>query len=288
MSKNHSLKAFKDNFMLITIIVISLIVGLWLITYFMLKDYPATDRGTFGDMFGSINALYSGLALAGIMLSILLQRSEIKLQSEELKETRREFQTQNETLKIQRFENIFFNLLTQYHTIVNSTVENYYKPRENSHSITQDYEMVVINGSDAFTFHFKQMYLDLQKNEDNYEEIFNKHYNIFENDLGHYFRTLYRIIKIVDEADFFYEKSKTNETEIFKIKYMYVSILRSQVSDYELAWIFYNCLTEKGSGKFKDLIEKYSFLKNIRPELIAFDSHRKLLNQSAFITISEN
>jgi hypothetical protein len=36
------------------------------------------------------------------------------------------------------------------------------------------------------------------------------------------------------------------------------------------------------------LIEKYSFLKNIRLELIAFDSHKRLLNQSAFGTLNEN
>lgn len=279
--KNHSLKLFKDNFLIITIVVISLIIGLWLTTYFLLKDYTPTDRGTFGDMFGSVNALYSGLALAGIMLSILLQRSEIKLQSEELKETRREFETQNETLKIQRFENIFFNLLNQYHTIVNSTIENYYKPKVNSHSSTQEFEMVVLNGRDTYAYYYKKMLNDLKKSEVNYQEVFDNYYDNFENDLGHYFRTLYRIIKIVDEADFFYN-SVTNENEIFKIKYMYVSILRSQISDYELAWIFYNCLTNKSSIKFKELIEKYSFLKNIRQDLIAFESHKKLYNISAF------
>lgn len=285
MSRNHSLRVFKDNFLLITILVIILIVGLWLLTFFLLKDYSPTDRGTFGDMFGSVNALYSGLALAGIMLSILLQRSEIKLQSLELKETRREFETQNETLKIQRFENIFFNLLNQYHNIVNYTEENYYKPKENSHSTTQDYEMVHLKGRDTYAYHYKKMLIDLKKNEQNFEEVFNKHYNNFENDLGHYFRTLYRIIKIVDGADFLYGKSLENKNEIFEIKYMYVSILRSQISDYELAWIFYNCLTQKSSKEFKELIEKYSFLKNIRPELIAFETHKSLFNPMAFSKI---
>ncbi|BDA80155.1 hypothetical protein LPTSP3_g30850 [Leptospira kobayashii] len=44
--------------------------------------------GPIGDMFGAINALFSGLALAGIIYTIYLQHEELKLQREELKLTR--------------------------------------------------------------------------------------------------------------------------------------------------------------------------------------------------------
>ena len=36
----------------------------------------ATDRGLFGDMFGAVNALFSGLAFAGIVYTIHMQRIE--------------------------------------------------------------------------------------------------------------------------------------------------------------------------------------------------------------------
>lgn len=42
------------------------------------------DRGTYGDMFGAVNSLFSGLAFAGIIYTILLQREELRLQREEL------------------------------------------------------------------------------------------------------------------------------------------------------------------------------------------------------------
>jgi hypothetical protein len=71
------------------------IIGAWYYTYYKLNDLEPTERGTFGDMFGSVNALFSGLALAGIILTILLQRKELKLQREELQDTRAEFETQN-------------------------------------------------------------------------------------------------------------------------------------------------------------------------------------------------
>lgn len=48
------------------------------------------ERGTFGDMFGAVNALFSGLALAGVIYTILLQRHELALQRKELELTREE------------------------------------------------------------------------------------------------------------------------------------------------------------------------------------------------------
>lgn len=281
MQKHRALFHFKDNISKYTFLILFLILSIWFINYITLKDLSPTERGTFGDMFGTTNSLFSGLALAGIMISILLQRAEIKIQTEELKETRQEFRTQNQTLKIQRFENTFFNMINQYHTIVNSTEEYYYKPRENNHSPGQEPEKVIINGRDAFVYQYNKLLTELKKDEDNYNEIYKTHYNLFINDLGHFFRYIYRIIKIVDEADFSYGNNN-NENEIHKLKYMYVSILRSQISDYELAWIFYNGIYKKNNDKFKILIEKYSFLKNLQSELTAFDSHKKLYNISAF------
>ena len=48
------------------------------------------DRGTFGDMFGAVNTLFSGLAFSGIIYTIFLQGKELELQREELAMTRGE------------------------------------------------------------------------------------------------------------------------------------------------------------------------------------------------------
>lgn len=50
------------------------------------------SRAAFGDMFGAINTLFSGLAFAGVIYSILMQGQELKLQREELSLTREELQ----------------------------------------------------------------------------------------------------------------------------------------------------------------------------------------------------
>ncbi len=48
------------------------------------------EQGQFGDQFGAINALFSGLAFAVLIGTIILQGRELKAQRKELKLTRQE------------------------------------------------------------------------------------------------------------------------------------------------------------------------------------------------------
>lgn len=109
------------------IVLASTVIVLWLLSWYFIDNYIFTDndtdsnlisRGVFGDKFGAINALFSGLAFAGIIFTIFLQKRELSLQREEIEETRKEFIQQNETLKKQRFENTFFQLLRLHNDIV--------------------------------------------------------------------------------------------------------------------------------------------------------------------------
>jgi len=64
-----------------------------------------SDRGAFGDKFGAVNALFSGLAFAGVIYAILLQRKELELQRYELTMTRNELEGQKQQFEAQN--NIF-------------------------------------------------------------------------------------------------------------------------------------------------------------------------------------
>src|SRR5689334_15440351 len=90
-------------------ILVLLILFLWGACWVFVTMYKSlpVEQGQFGDMFGAVNALFSGLAFAGIIYTILLQREELGAQRKELKQTRKEFKIQNATLKQQRFENTF-------------------------------------------------------------------------------------------------------------------------------------------------------------------------------------
>lgn len=48
------------------------------------------SRSQFGDLFGGVNALFSGLAFIGVVYTIFIQKQELSLQREELKLTREE------------------------------------------------------------------------------------------------------------------------------------------------------------------------------------------------------
>lgn len=48
-------------------------------------------RGQFGDMFGAVNTLISGFAFAVFIITLYMQREELRLQREELRLQRKEF-----------------------------------------------------------------------------------------------------------------------------------------------------------------------------------------------------
>lgn len=105
------------------VVVIAVLV-LWGI--FGWVPYFRGVRGEFGDVFGAVNALFSGLAFAMIILTILLQKQELTLQRQELTLTHEELKGQKEQLAIQNVtlarqmtENTFFALLRLHHETVN-------------------------------------------------------------------------------------------------------------------------------------------------------------------------
>lgn len=70
----------------LAIAVILVQLGLWylLICSFGTETDPWAVRGQFGDMFGAVNTLFSGLAFAGVIFAIILQSRELSLQRKEL------------------------------------------------------------------------------------------------------------------------------------------------------------------------------------------------------------
>lgn len=55
----------------------------WLFAWIISKD--RAEAGTFGDQFGGLNAIISGLAFVGLFISLQLQRKELRLQREDLR-----------------------------------------------------------------------------------------------------------------------------------------------------------------------------------------------------------
>ena len=85
-----------------------------------------------------------------------------------------------------------------------------------------------------------------------YLKSFETLYASHQHEVGHYFRTLYHVVKYVDTA----------ADQLVQDKHRYVSIVRSQLSSPELVLLAYNGLTH-GREKFKPLMERYGLLKQM-------------------------
>ncbi|MEB3120418.1 MAG: hypothetical protein VKL41_04250, partial [Snowella sp.] len=80
------------------------------------------QRGQFGDMFGAVNAFFSGLALVGIVYNIILQRKELRLQRQELD---RSFQLQNALFNAQLLRDRFDAYMKTYEPVSDEQVANF-------------------------------------------------------------------------------------------------------------------------------------------------------------------
>ena len=109
------------------LIAASFVLAFWLASfawiYLCVGNWEVS--GQLGDMFGAVNSLFSGLAFAGLIVTLILQRKDLSLQRESIKQTNeqlgiqaREFEIQNKMAKQEQFRNTFFELLRMLETIV--------------------------------------------------------------------------------------------------------------------------------------------------------------------------
>ena len=88
----------KNNLLIKLIVFVILIWGASAILIILLLS-EWSERGNFGDLFGAVNALFSALAFAVLIYTIVLQREEIKQNREEIVLNRKELQKSS---KLQR------------------------------------------------------------------------------------------------------------------------------------------------------------------------------------------
>ena len=247
------------------------------------SDVSETDsrKALFGDSFGAVNALVSALAFAGMIVAFILQRYELRLQRKELKDNREEmaqqtdqFVAENNNLIIQRFENLFYNMLNLQQKIVDGLRYVYYDEeyitvavdRGMPHRDKRQIKREVV-GRDVFRYLFNDVSLKFNESPVNgYRYYLNaaglKEYDskLVPSYFDHYFRHLYKIVQFVDEQVVSGVLTKEEA-------YRYLSYVRGTLSRYELVWLYYNALYPD-YYKFKTLIERYSLLKALRHDLL--------------------
>jgi len=98
-----------------------------------------------------------------------------------------------------------------------------------------------------------------------YESFFTK----YQSDIGHYFRTMYNIIRFIKENNLDHPRYYTN-------------LIRAQLSSYEHLMLFYNCHSKHGENKFKPLVEEFSLLNNMPQDLLLDRKHTSFYSPKAY------
>lgn len=70
------------------LVAVLLVIVIWIGTYWavpcLAENFSGAKAGQFGDMFGVVAALFSGLAFAGIVVTLLMQNQELRLQRRDM------------------------------------------------------------------------------------------------------------------------------------------------------------------------------------------------------------
>lgn len=231
---------------------------------FGIKNYVIDPeaRGVFGDQFGGLTALFSGLAFAGLIVTLYMQQKDLSAQREELKRSNLEF-------ALQRFDSSFFGMIKMLNDHVSSITYGNASGRLAISKLSmvikrecQDVRLSVIGAMDEV----------LKDDEGRFKKELSNIFVEHDNNLGPYFRILHNVYRLIDAETNLDKKQKSD----------YARIARAQISLAELDLIFINGVTNQAE-KFKPLIEKFAILKHTSPTTIEQRIFiRKMYKDSAF------
>jgi len=276
--------------------------GLWQFIHLAKSPHTLNDLGDLGSYFqGAVGSLWALAGLMFIYVAFLGQMLQLVKQDEELEAQKRNF-------ALQQFENGFFQLLDLHNDIAKGMHETivshigYYstegdgilpKHEYGRHLFEKWYGKLKyeLESTDNQT-HLAVLLVSQNTQEGKLEvkrgyvnKIYKKFYNDHQSELGHYFINLYHVFKFVNTCDVLKDKADTftdkDNEQTIKNKRRYTSIARAQLSQYELALLFYNGISDNGKEDFKPLIEKFGLLDNFNFNDLPDQDHKALYELDA-------
>lgn len=227
------------NFAIAGSVVAGIIITAYIINFFggAISNNPE-NWGQLGDYVGGLlNPTFSLLALLALLTTLKLQIKELKLSVNELRNSALALKSQNETLRLQTFEGTFFQTLRLHNEIISNL-----KIGEREAKVCLDFLLNELHG--------ELLTNNAMNDYERFKIIYDNFYERYQAQLGHYFRLLYNLIKLIKRTE--------NIDQRF-----YTNLVRAQLSSSEVKLIFFNCLSDVGNEKFKPLIEEFSLLKTM-------------------------
>lgn len=221
--------------------------------------------GQFGDFIGGLlNPLIGALTVFLLLISVHVQRKEFRNSIAEMRSSNNALEVQRRASELQNIEQTFFVWLENYREIVGGLPgREHLRERLDAFLDSKILVQEVIDRHERLRRLFGKLHVAISFTAD--EEIaktakqiilreWEALYKAEAHNIAGMFRTLYQLIKWVN-------KQNPNILSTEK-KFHYISIARAQLSDAELAYLFYNGLTERGK-KFNALINKYALFDNL-------------------------
>lgn len=264
----------------LAVAVVGIVFGAVYLHFFKGEDIPhvaalnvgaAPYWGQLGDFAGGLlNPILSFLALMAVLKTMSLQRAEMRATQEEARNANIEQRTQTRVYSKQMFESTLFGLLE-----VQSRILNDIKIRASSgldvygraamYELLENFKGRAGIGADDL---FPEMI-----NEESCQEEIDRFCRLAKPLLGHYFRNLYWILKMVDSSEQLPSiRLKGKAAKFWRTSYpvylrkrTYTNMVRAQLSEAELALMQINCLGPDGDG-LKYYVERYSMLKPLGAE----------------------
>lgn len=258
------------------------IVGSWLLFGAICLSFALLDKlekvGQFGDFFGSLNTLFSGAALAGVIVSLMMQRKELHLQRREMQLTRKEMQDQRKVMDEQKtalqkqqkvwekqnFDSLFFALFNTHNSIkesltIKGTQENIDSKATQSY---RGYEVFTSYKHRMNTFEMRNLYETSEElNNRRMRHTFNKFR--FET----YVKSLEQLYSIVNNAS----KDLINKDEYFTI------INRTICKEEQLVLFFYGL--DPSYDELRSHIIEHGLLNNIPTTYPPIFNHSPLIRK---------
>lgn len=255
---------------------ISLILFMLSIFFLVQTIYVWSDGDTYarlgqvGDFFGgTLNPLLTFLTFIGVLATIFLQREELQGTREEIGRQANALETQLQAIAKQNFEATLFQMLSLHSSNVNELrgFDGNRNPISGRAVISKYVSDLSRTYGNAHTRGYDPSDLNLWPN------IYRDFWNERRNELGHYFRLLYNMIRFVN-AKTPRIGDDTNRAE----RTEYMRIIRAQLSDAELVLIFYNCFSEHGE-RLLQYARNYDLFDNLDETLLFNEQHREKLRE---------
>lgn len=270
----------KVPFWIIAVGCVSLIIGLVAVLIYKNTFGPNLSIrhevwAQFGDFIGGLlNPIFAFFALIALLYTIHLQSTELRNSSAQLKKSAKALEYQNNVLKKQSFESTFFQLLRLYNEIVDElkVSSTSYGPSIKATRVNHENRAAL----EHLSIVLKEKYIEKVRRGDYHDvstvdaidEEYEKFYAQYGQYLGHYFRTMYNILKFIDLTDI-------PDSE----KQVYSNFLRAQLSKHELALLLYNCVSRYGRRKMLPLVRKFNVIKHIEEDSISSLNHVDVFEQ---------